>query len=319
MVDVAVVGAGVMGANHVRILRQLPDVRITFVADSNGARAGALAKSVGATAATDTRDVVGRVDAAVVAVPTELHADVTCRLLEGGAHVLVEKPMASSVADAERMLDAAASARRILQVGHVERFNPAVLELDHLVRDLIHLDFARISPFSGRTSDGVIVDLMTHDLDLACALADSPVEHVHAVARRIRSLTEDHASALLEFANGITATLIASRIGQNKIRTVSLTQRDNYVHLDLLRQDVTVTRVEHAEFLSDEGMRYRQSGVVEVPFLEHRGEPLFLELQHFVECTRTMQQPRVSGEDGLRALQLAQRVLTAAAEHGPFG
>jgi predicted dehydrogenase len=316
MLDVAVVGAGVMGANHVRILRQLPDVRIKYVADRDGERASALAQSVGAASVQDVQDVIGRVDAAIVAVPTELHADVTSRLLEGGAHVLVEKPMASNVAEAERMLTSAASAQRVLQVGHVERFNPAVLELDNLVRDLVHLNFARISPFSGRTPDGVIVDLMIHDLDLACALAKSEVERVHAVATRTRSQTEDLASALLEFANGITASLIASRIGQNKIRTVSLTQRDNYVHLDLLRQDVTVSRVEHAEFLSDEGMRYRQAGVVEVPFLEHRGEPLFLELQHFVECARTGQQPRVSGEDGLRTLQLAQRVLAASGQTG---
>jgi predicted dehydrogenase len=157
------------------------------------------------------------------------------------------------------------------------------------------------------------MDLMTHDLDLACALAGSDVTNVKAVTRRIRSDTEDLASALLTFANGVTASLTASRVGQNKIRRLSITQRGSFVHVDLLRQDVTVNRVDHAEYLSGEGTRYRQSGVVEVPFLEHRGEPLYLELAHFVDCVANGGVPRVSGEDGVRALELAERVLASAA------
>jgi len=319
VLNVAVIGAGVMGANHVRILRQLPDVRVSHVVDSDLERARALAGAVGAEVAADALDVVDSVGAAVVATPTTTHADITVDLLTGGVHVLVEKPMATSVEDAERMLAAAEAHGCILQVGHVERFNPAVLELDNLLRDPIHLDFARISPYSSRLNDGVVVDLMTHDLDLACAIAKSPVADVSAVAQRTRSTTEDLVSALLLFENGITATLTASRIGQNKIRAMSITQLDNYVYVDLLRQDVTVTRVEHAEFLSDEGMRYRQAGVVEVPFLEHRGEPLFLELQHFVGCVLTGTAPRVSGADGIRTLRLADRVLAALGRHPPFG
>jgi predicted dehydrogenase len=311
MLEVAVIGAGVMGTNHVRILRQLPEVRISHVVDPDVDRARVLAASVGAMAITDIGDVIGAADAAVVAVSTPAHADVAVALLTGGAHVLVEKPLASTAAEAQRIVDAAGEHDRVLLVGHIERFNPAVLELDNLVRDVVHIEIARISPYSERLRDGVVVDLMTHDLDLACAIADAPVTHVSAVAQRTRSATEDLVSALLRFENGITAALTASRIGQNKIRTLSLTQRDNYIYVDLLRQDVTVTRVEHAEFLSDEGMRYRQAGVVEVPFLEYRGEPLFIELQHFVGCARGGAQPRVSGDDGVRALRLAERVLAA--------
>jgi len=319
VLEVAVIGAGVMGTNHVRILRQLPGVRVTHIVDPDPERASVLAKPIDAAVAADVGEVVGCVAAAVVAAPTPAHVDISLALLAGGAHVLVEKPIAVTTEDAERIVSAAAAHNRVLQVGHVERFNPAVLELDRLVRDPVHLDFARISPYSPRSSDSVVVDLMTHDLDLACAIADSPVAGVSAVAQRTRSDTDDLVSALLRFESGMTASLTASRIGQNKIRTLSLTQRDNYVHIDLLRQDVTVTRVEHAEFLSDEGMRYRQAGVVEVPFLEHRGEPLFLELQHFLECVRTGTRPRVPGEDGVRTLRLTDQVRAAIEQHRPFG
>jgi predicted dehydrogenase len=319
VLDVAVVGAGVMGTNHVRILRQLPDVRVTHVIDPDRERASVLAKPVGAAVAADASEVVGAVQAAVIAAPTATHVDISLALLAGGAHLLVEKPIATTAEDAERIVAAAASNNRTLQVGHVERFNPAVLELDRLVREPLHIEFARISPYSPRSSESVVVDLMTHDLDLACAIADSPVADVSAIAQRTRSETDDLVCALLRFENGITASLTASRIGQNKIRTVSVTQRDDYVHLDLLRQDVTVTRVENAEFLSDDGMRYRQSGVVEVPFLEHRGEPLFLELQHFVQCVRTGARPRVPGEDGVRTVRLTDRVRSAIEWHRPFG
>lgn len=313
MLRLAVIGAGIMGANHARIGRQLRDASVTLVVDADPERAKVLARTCGAEASTDVADVTsGLVDAAVIACPTPLHAELATQVLAAGVPVLVEKPLAHDVDAAREIVELAEARGLTLMVGHVERFNPAVLELDNLVADLLHVDISRVSPYSPRVRDGVIADLMIHDADLALSLARSEVVGVSAVARTVRGDTEDLASALLTFANGVTASLTASRIGQNKIRQLTLTQQENFVTVDLLRQDVTVSRVDHSEYLSDEGRRYRQTGVIEVPFLEHRGEPLFIELEHFVSCVINAEQPRVSGRDGLAALELVQRITDVA-------
>jgi predicted dehydrogenase len=312
MLELAVVGAGIMGANHVRVASQLRDARVAFVVDADLERATSAARLVGARAAADVSEVLTSVQAAIVATPTPWHEPMGLELIEAGIHILVEKPIAPSPESGRRLVDAADRNGVVLQVGHVERFNPAVLELDNIVRDVIHVAVERISPYSPRISDGVILDLMIHDLDLVRSIVGSEVVDVSATARAVRSDTEDLASALLTFASGATATLTASRIGQNKIRTIEVTQSGSFVTVDLLRQDVTINRVDHSEYLSDQGARYRQTGVIEVPFLEHRGEPLHLELAGFVDCVRTGRPPRVPGADGLAALELAERVAAAA-------
>lgn len=199
-------------------------------------------------------------------------------------------------------------------VGHVERFNPAVLELNRIVEDLVHITAERISPYSARVQEGVVRDLMIHDIDIAVALACSPVANVQATTTFDRSPTEDHACALLRFANGITANITASRIGQQKIRRLGLIQRGSYVSVDLLRQDLTIHRVHHEEFDSSNGASYRQSGMVEIPFLEHSGEPLALEQQEFVQAILQERSPRVTARAALDALALAD-LIVAAAKH----
>ena len=312
MLKLAIVGAGVMGANHARVARAVPGLEIAYVVDPDLARAERAAASSGAQATTDLGDVLGRVDCAIVASPSSFHEEHGLALIGRGTHVLVEKPVAVSVEAGRRLVDAAADAGVVLQVGHVERFNPAVLELDRLAGDVVHMETARIGPYSSRVEVGVVLDLMIHDLDIVLSLSGAEPVDVHATARCTRSSTEDLVSALVTFDNGVSASLTASRIGQTKIRTLALTREKDYVAVDLLRQDVTIHRVDHSEYLSDEGTRYRQTGVVELPFLENRGEPLYLELSHFAQTVREGGQPRVSGRDGLRALDLAMRVRAAA-------
>jgi predicted dehydrogenase len=312
VLKIAIVGAGVMGTNHARVARSLPDVEVAYVVDADPGRAERAAAACGAQPTGDLADVLGKVDCAVVASPSSLHEEHGLRLLERGTHILIEKPIATTRDEAMRLIDTAAERDLVLQIGHVERFNPAVLELDRLSGDIVHIDAARISPYSPRVEVGVVLDLMIHDLDIVLSLADGEPVEVLAIAQRTRSSTEDLVSALVRFDNGLSASLTASRIGQNKIRTLSLTRAKDFVHVDLLRQDVTIQRVDHSEYLSDEGTRYRQTGVVELPFLEHRGEPLYLELAHFVESVRAGRPPRVTGLDGLRALELAMRVRSAA-------
>lgn len=304
----AVIGAGIMGANHARVCAALRDVELVGVVDPDMARAAAVASAAG-TGSFDSLDaLVGRVDAAVVSTPTETHVDIGTRLLDAGIHVLIEKPIAPDLAGAGQLVAAAARNDRVLMVGHIERFNPAVLELKHLLDDVLHIDAARISPYSSRIRDDVIIDLMIHDLDIILSLAGEMPTKVQAVGQQVRSDTEDLVSAVLEFPSGLTASVLASRVGQNKIRQLQMTQRDNYVTVDLVRQDVTISRVDHSEFLSESGPRYRQSGVIEIPFLEQRGEPLALELAHFVECVRRGTPPEVGGAEGACALDVALQI-----------
>jgi predicted dehydrogenase len=312
-VRLAVVGAGIMGANHVRVARTLPSVELVAVIDHDLDRARAAARSGGELSSNVISDVFGRVDAAVIAVPSAHHADTAVALAEQRIHLLVEKPLAPCVEDAQRIVEAARANDIVLAVGHIERFNAAVVELGRLLDHPIHIEASRISPYSSRVTDGVIFDLMIHDIDIVCSLAgpDAEVVQVSGVARTTKGSTEDLASVTIEFSTGLTAAFNTSRLGQQKIRTIEITQAESVVIADLVRQDVTIHRMNHSEYLSEEGRRYRQSSVIEIPFLETRGEPLALELGHFVDCVRNGTQPRVDGAAGIRAIALAQRATEA--------
>jgi predicted dehydrogenase len=302
-----------MGTNHARIARQLRGARLVGVVDHDLERAQAAARPTGAAAFTAIEDVLGDIDVAIVAVPTKHHVEAAEQLARAGVHILIEKPLAATAVEAEQIIETCAAAGVSLAVGHVERFNAAVAELPSLLDRPIHVEASRINPFSARIADGVIFDLMIHDLDIVLWLAGPdavPVE-VSGVARAVRGVTEDLASATVAFSTGLTATFNTSRLGQQKVRTVEITQAESVVNADLVRQDVTIHRMTHHEYLSEEGTRYRQSSVVEIPFIEQRGEPLLRELQQFVDCVACGSAPMVSGTDGLKAIELAERVAAA--------
>jgi predicted dehydrogenase len=305
---VAVVGAGVMGTNHARVLSSISDVELVAIVDADTERAAAAARTYGGRAVSHLEDL-GEVDAAVVAVPTPAHLSVAKRLIDRGVHVLVEKPLAPSVREAQEICEAARKAGVVLMVGFVERFNPVALELANIISNPLHVETTRISPYSARIGDGVVLDLMIHDLDLVASFIGQPLVSTSAILRHDRSSTEDLAVALLQFAGGVTASLTASRIGQQKIRDIRITQSDSVVIADLLKQQIEIHRVDHVEYSSDDGRRYRQTGMVEIPFLEHRGEPLALEIREFLDAVRQRRQPRVTGEDGVRALEMADEIV----------
>lgn len=308
MTRVAVIGVGIMGTNHARVLSAMPECELVCVVDRDQERGTAAAKQTGASYCRDVADVIGLVDVAVLATPSDTHAQLGVQLLESGVDLLIEKPIASSREEAARLEEAARASGQIVMVGHIERFNPAFLELGRLVSEPVHLEFTRIGPFTPRVETDVVLDLMIHDLDLALALASSPIESVVANGQSIASDSLDLACALLTFSSGATATLTASRVAQMKVRQIQITQRENFVTVDLVRQDVTVHRLHHSEFLSDGGQMYRQSGLVEIPYLEHRGEPLALELRHFLQCVRERREPCVGSREGSVALDLAVTV-----------
>ena len=316
MVRLGIVGAGIMGANHARVATTIAEAEVAVIVDSDAGKGQRLAAHVGARYASGLDSLPGQVDAAIVASPTETHADVASVLLEEGLDVLVEKPFTSTVEEAKSLITAAGKHDRILMVGHVERFNPAIIDLSRYVDDLIHIDIRRIGPFSPRVNTGVVLDLMIHDIDIVNMLVESPLTEISAMTRRVRAVTEDIATCVLIFANGMSATLTASRIGQAKQRLVELTQRDNVVVADLVRQQITVHRVEHAEFVDERGARYRQSGVIEIPYLDRQGEPLALEQRHFIDCVLGRNRPVVSGQDGIAALGTALRIRDEATALG---
>ena len=297
-----------MGGHHARIARTTSGASVTAVVDSDPDKGRQLAAFVGAEYLPSLEGLSDKADAAIVSVPTSAHAEVGISLLEAGLDVLIEKPIAATVEEAKSLVAAADSTNRILMVGHVERFNPAVIELRRHVEGLIHIDVRRVGPFSPRITTGVALDLMIHDVDLVTWFAGGQPVQIASVTHKIRSVTEDVATCILTFETGVSAVMTASRISQSKQRQIELTQRDNVIVADLIRQQVTIHRVQHAEFVDERGAMYRQSGVIEIPYLEHQGEPLALEQRHFVECVLQRTQPTVSGEDGIAALSAAIRI-----------
>ena len=310
MLELAVVGAGSMGANHARVAMGLRDAHLLAVVDPDENRGAPVAVNAGAVYHPNLASVIPSIDAAIVAAPTHLHYPLTMQLLEAGIHVLVEKPISTTTEEARQMIEQATAVGKVLMVGHVERFNPVVLELERLITDPIHVAAQRISPYTPRILDGVTLDLMIHDLDLIASIAGSAVRRLASLSQDVFG-PDDLAVAVLEFENGMTASVTASRLGQDKVREITITQRDEYLRLDLIRQSVSVHRMGRIEQTAGE-TGYSQSGMVEIPFLSHRGEPLLLELGHFIDCINDGRAPRVTGADGLRAIELVEMVKTAA-------
>jgi predicted dehydrogenase len=304
---VAIVGAGVMGANHARVLATIRSAEVVAVVEPDPANGRSLARSIGV----PLRPLDGLAevaDAAIVASPSQTHAEIGEQLLADGLDLLIEKPLATTVADARRLVTAARAHDRIVMVGHIERFNAAVLGLPEVVSDPVHIEFTRVGPYTPRITSDVVLDLMVHDLDLARMLAGSPFVGMSAIGRSVHSGQTDLACALLTAESGLTVSLTASRAGQTKVRRIEVTQRDSFVVADLLRQDIKIHRLSHNEYLSEGGSRYRESGVVEIPYLERTGEPLRTELEHFLDAVRGHVRPAVDSGDGLEALRLALEI-----------
>jgi predicted dehydrogenase len=296
----AVVGVGHLGRHHARILSSMEGVHLSAVVDTLPGRAAEVAATTSARGLTDHRDLFGQIDAVVVAVPTELHADVAVPFLQRGTPVLVEKPMSRSVEDAERMLAAAAAGGALLAIGHTERHNPAVAAAMRLVTAPRFIEVHRLSAFPDRSLDiDVVFDLMIHDLDIVLAIVGSEVASIEAVGVPVLTPKFDIANVRLRFASGCIANITASRISRDRVRKIRFFQPDSYVSVDYASQEV-------------EGFRLvRKSPRPEIeggPIAVERDEPLRLELADFVRAVRDRSRPLVDGADGLRALRLASEI-----------
>jgi predicted dehydrogenase len=298
---VAVIGVGYLGRHHARILSTLPGAELVGVVDTNQARAEEMAAAYSTRPFTDYRAVLGHVDAVSIAVPTELHRDIAVPFLSAGIPVLVEKPMARSLAEAGAMITAARDAGAALAVGHTERFNPAVAAARPLLADPRFIEVHRLGTFPERSLDiDVVFDLMIHDLDVVLSLVHADVESIEAVGVPVLTGRVDIANARLRFANGCIANLTASRISRERVRKIRFFQPATYLSIDYAAQKVERWRL----VKKDGAMPAIQGGDVEVV----NEEPLKLELADFVGAVLGGRAPAVTGEEGLRALSLAQRV-----------
>jgi predicted dehydrogenase len=311
-IRIGIIGVGNMGQHHTRVLSLLKDVELVGVSDINIERGLDTASKYRVQFFGDYHDLLPHVDAVCIAVPTRLHYSVGLTCLQAGVHVLIEKPIAASIAEAESLVNAAAESGCILQVGHIERFNPAFQELHKVLKseELLALEAHRMSPYSGRANDvSVVLDLMIHDIDLLLELVGAPVVKLTASGSRAAdSGYLDYVTAILGFANGIVATLTASKVTHRKIRRISAHCKNSLTEADFLNNAILIHRQTTANCLTDYGqVLYRQDGLIEKVYTSNI-EPLHAELEHFVSCVRGGNQPSVGGEQALKALRLASLI-----------
>jgi predicted dehydrogenase len=340
-VRMAVIGVGHLGQHHARILASLPDVDLVGVVDANPDQARAVAAKLGTTAFDRFEPLLDRVDAVSVVTPTVHHHAVASAFLRAGVPALVEKPICRTLAEAEDLIALAAASGVPLQVGHIERFNPAFEELAKRPIRPKFVEAERHGPFTGRSIDiGAVLDLMIHDLDLLLALVGGPVTRVAAVGAAVFGGHEDMVNARLEFENGCVAHVTASRITRHPKRRLRVWAPEGYAGIDFVTRKLTL--VQQSEELRQHGIgadrldaaakarlkdevfgRYLQVLTLDA---DRKFDQLTAELKHFIDCVRTGHTPCVSGSDGRDALELAERILAALREHpwegsadGPHG
>ena len=301
-VRAGVVGVGYLGAFHAEKYASLPGIELVAVADTARARAELVAGRCQTQAVTDYRDLLGRVDCVSLAVPTHLHFALARDFLMHGVDVLVEKPMTETVADGRTLVDAAEAGKRILQVGHLERFNPAIRALTGIITQPRFIECHRLAPFVERGTDvDVILDLMIHDLDVILSLVNADVQSVEAVGVPVLSESTDIANARLRFTNGCLANITASRVALKRERKIRLFQADTYVSVDYGEKHVRLCR-RHPPAPGD-------TAGPSISVEEHalgEGDALFDEIEHFVHAVRTRERPLVDGRTALRALEVAE-------------
>ena len=295
----AVIGAGYLGKFHAEKYASLPDCELVAVVDINGVAAREVAEKFGASALTDYQSLLGEIDAVSVVVPTTLHHQVSLDFLNAGAHVLVEKPITVTVSQADELITVAQQKNLILQVGHLERFNPAVLGLDKEEKPLF-IESHRLSPFNPRANDvSVVLDLMIHDIDIILALVNSEVERIDASGTPVLTQGTDIANARLLFKNGCVANVTASRISMKSERKMRMFRPTSYVSVDFQNRILMKHRA---------GKKEMFPGIPEIESEEsvfENGDALLEEIRHFVNCIHTGSNPLVSGVAGKRALETA--------------
>ncbi|MCF8060938.1 MAG: Gfo/Idh/MocA family oxidoreductase [Deltaproteobacteria bacterium] len=302
---VGVVGVGHLGHYHVQKYAALKDARLVGVFDVDRDKAEDMARRYGARAFPDLPALLNEVDALSLAVPTEHHYEEAMRVLDGGVHLLVEKPITYSVDHAARLVDTARGRGLVLQVGHVERFNPPVIEMTSILERPVFFEAHRMNIFTVRGTDvDVVLDLMIHDLDILLNAVRAPVSELHAVGMKVVTESTDIANARIIFENGTVANLTASRVSNKTLRKIRVFQPDAYISVNCARRDLSITRLDGRDVLGGES-----PGVTTRKLTYPDSDPLADQIASFVRAVREGSEPEVSGEDGKQALEVALHIM----------
>lgn len=296
-VRMAVIGVGHLGSFHTKVYSRLDNVKLAGVCDCNLERAIEIGKKYKAASYSDYEDLFDKVDAASIAVPTSLHYNIAKDFLNHNIHVLIEKPVTKTLSEADELIEIARERHLILQVGHIERFNSAVLAIEPYLKKPKFVECQRLGPFHKRVKDvGVVLDLMIHDIDIVLGLIKQDVVNIEAVGLSTISDFEDVANVRLTFEDGTIADITASRVTKDVVRKMRIFQEDSYLSLDYVTQDTAIFKKTEGKILK-ERIKIKKK------------EPLKKELKSFVECVRTGKRPLVSGVEGRRALQVALAII----------
>ncbi len=318
-VKVGVIGIGNMGWHHARVLSLLRDADLVGVADPNKKRGELAVEQFQCEWFQDYKELIPKVDAICIAVPTLLHHQVGLECLQGKVHVLIEKPIAATELEAKSLIDASKKSKRLLQVGHIERFNPAFRELNKIIHneEIVVLEARRHSPHADRANDvSVVMDLMIHDIDLVLELVNSKIQKLAAVGGRNSHGLIDYVNATLVFKNNVIASLTASKMSHKKIRSLSAHCEKGLVETDFLNHSLQIHRKSHESYSADHGeLVYRNDGYVEEVSTTSI-EPLYAELEHFLKCVQGKESPEVDGEQASRALKIADFIECAVENSG---
>lgn len=323
-----VVGVGHLGFHHARNYAGMADVDLVGVADIDPARLNEVCERLGVRAFASAGELLPLVDAVSVAVPTTSHYEVASQSLSSGVHTLVEKPITPTIEEGEALVEAARAAGVLLQVGHIERYNPGVRAVASQIRNPRYIECHRLAPFVPRGIDvDVVLDLMVHDIDLALSFSKSAVSRLHASGSAVMTGTVDIANAWLEFENGCVANLTANRVSTHKVRKIRVFQRKCYFSINCLRgaaktivmsndtEGLSILRGLGLEGSASPGGNDPEGLIVEAEIKGEEREPLYLELRDFVESIRARVRPEVTGEDGVQVLKVALEALRAIQEH----
>tara|TARA_Y100000589_G_C27164503_1_gene634194 strand:+ start:1072 stop:2097 length:1026 start_codon:yes stop_codon:yes gene_type:complete len=318
-VKVGVIGIGNMGWHHARVLSLLKDADLIGVADPNKKKGQLAIEQFQCKWYENYHELISKVDAVCIAVPTLLHHKVGLDCLEAGIHVLIEKPIAASQSEATSLISASKSTNCLLQVGHIERFNPAFRELNKIINneEIVVLEARRHSPHADRANDvSVVMDLMIHDIDLVLELVNSKVKKLSAIGGRNSEGLIDYVNATLVFTNNVIATLTASKMSHKKIRSMSAHCQNGLVETDFLNHTLQIHRKSHESYTAEHGeLVYRNDGFVEEVSTTSI-EPLYAELEHFLKCVHGKESPEVDGEQASRALIIADFIELAVEKPG---
>ncbi len=309
---VGVIGVGRMGYRHCRVYSTMRKVQLVGVCDVDPQLGNKVATEYEVPFYQDVEELLGQVNAVSLAVPTPLHFDLVRQCLEHRVHVLVEKPLTETLEQAEQLVLASKSNDPVVQIGHIERFNPVYIELKNILEELppLTINIQRLSPYPGSNVDvDVVLDLMIHDTNLILDLLGRYPEHVYAIGLTAYSDTVDHAVAQVFYKGGPIVSMTASRVTEHKVRSVDVTCRNAFVECDFLNKSISIHRSTIGEYVNanKRGVKYRQESLVErinIPTFE----PLFLQLQHFVDCVIENKRPAVTAQDGYEALKLALEI-----------